>query len=266
MVKVNNMSVRREDGDGSQTRNNEGRGCGVDRVGGAGVAAAVTVDGSRKKKKNNKLLILDVNGVLIDIVRTVSGGYETKKRPFCEDFLHFCLENFDVGIWSSAPKKYLDSTVDDLLGDEKKRLIFSWDKSYCTKTGFMTPENKYKQLVCKELKKVWGNEFILDGEPWLFNGYYNESNTLLVDDSPYKSLLNPAHSAIFPDSYDSTIMNDNSLGRGGDLRVYLEGLASADEDVRKYVEDHPFGQRAIDETCPNWEIYSQIIASLTTNS
>lgn len=260
------MSVRREDGEDSQTRNNEGRGCGVDRVG-AGVAA-VTVDGS-KKRNNNKLLILDVNGVLIDIVRTVSGRrYETKTRPFCEDFLQFCLENFDVGIWSSAPKKYLDNTVDDLLGDEKKKLIFCWDKSYCTETGFMTPENKCKQLVCKELKKVWRNEFIINGEPWLLNGYYNESNTLLVDDSPYKSLLNPAHSAIFPRSYDSTIMNDNSLGPGGDLRVYLEGLAvvDEDEDVRKYVEDHPFGQRAIHETCPNWEIYLQIIASLTTSS
>lgn len=24
------------------------------------------------------------------------------KRPYCEEFMKFCLENFEVGIWSSA--------------------------------------------------------------------------------------------------------------------------------------------------------------------
>lgn len=32
----------------------------------------------------------------------------------------------------------------------------------------------------------------------------------------------------------------------GKLRVFLEGLTKA-EDVRKYVEEHPFGQEAISE-------------------
>ena len=40
-------------------------------------------------------------------------------------------------------------------------------------------ENEPEDVMFKDLKKVWG-EYNL----------YNRSNTLLVDDSPYKSFLN----------------------------------------------------------------------------
>jgi len=48
---------------------------------------------------------------------------------------------------------------------------------------------------------------------------------------------------------------------GGKLRVFLEGLAKA-EDMRKYVEEHPFGQEAISETSESWNFYCQVIESL----
>ncbi|KAF4350584.1 hypothetical protein F8388_019718 [Cannabis sativa] len=38
----------------------------------------------------------------------------------------------------------------------------------------------------------------------------------------------------------------NSLGAGGDIRVYLEKLSAA-EDVQKFVEQNPFGQMLIRE-------------------
>lgn len=49
-------------------------------------------------------------------------------------------------------------------------------------------ENKEKPLLLKELKKLWDK---CDPElPWE-RGEFNETNTLLLDDSPYKSLRNP---------------------------------------------------------------------------
>jgi hypothetical protein len=51
----------------------------------------------------------------------------------------------------------------------------------------------------------------------------------------------------------------HSLGPGGDLRLYLEGLVDAD-DVPSYVKDHPFGQPAITPTHSDWEFYSNIIS------
>lgn len=47
-------------------------------------------------------------------------------------------------------------------------------------------------------------------------------------------------------------------GPGGNLRVYLEGLA-ASENVQKYVEQHPFGQSPINEQDLRWEFYNRVL-------
>lgn len=51
-------------------------------------------------------------------------------------------------------------------------------------------------------------------------------------------------------------------GPEGDLRVYLEGVA-ATENVKLYVERHPFGQGAINETSPDWEFYSEALKDVS---
>ncbi|KAJ4836513.1 hypothetical protein Tsubulata_028494 [Turnera subulata] len=183
-----------------------------------------------------KLLILDLNGVLVDIVSRPPknlkadvkvSGQAVFRRPFCHDFLKFCFERFE-------------------------------DLSKCTATQFRTLENKHKVLVLKDLRKIWEK---YDPElPWE-KGYYNESNTLLLDDSPYKALLNPVCTAIFPFPYHIQIGNDSSLDAGGNLRVYLEELAAAD-NVQKFVQLHPFGQPAISEISASWCFYSKVISSL----
>uniref|UniRef100_A0A2N9IN16 FCP1 homology domain-containing protein n=1 Tax=Fagus sylvatica TaxID=28930 RepID=A0A2N9IN16_FAGSY len=183
-----------------------------------------------------KLLILDLNGLLADIVQPAPKNYKPDfkfaeraifKRPFCQDFLKFCFERFE-------------------------------DLSYCTPTKFKTLAEKHKFVVFKELRRIWEKHD--RSLPWV-KGDYNESNTLLLDDSPYKALLNPLHTAIFPYSFKFQNKSDNSLGAGGDLRVYLEGLAMA-ENVQEYVKQNPFGQRAITQTSENWEFYQRVINSL----
>uniref|UniRef100_A0A5B7BKL6 Mitochondrial import inner membrane translocase subunit TIM50 n=1 Tax=Davidia involucrata TaxID=16924 RepID=A0A5B7BKL6_DAVIN len=226
---------------------------------------------ARVPYSRRKLLILDVNGLLADIVSPPPKECKAEiniasraifKRPFCCDFLKFCFERFDVGIWSSRTKKIIDRVVDYLLGDMKHKLLFCWDLSHCTETCFRTLENRHKPLVFKELRKIWENN-----DPNLLwkKGDFNESNSLLLDDSPYKALLNPMHTAIFPCSYNFRDRSDNSLGPGGDLRVYLEGLAAA-ENVQKHVEHHPFGQSAINQTSPSWGFYLRVISSRSSVS
>jgi len=65
------------------------------------------------------------------------------------------------------------------------------NQSHCTTTRFTTVENIYKPLVFKELRKLWDKEE--PDLPWE-KGEFNESNTLLIDDSPYKALMNPVSS------------------------------------------------------------------------
>ncbi|KAI3957771.1 hypothetical protein MKX01_007602 [Papaver californicum] len=217
-----------------------------------------------------KLLVLDLNGILVDIVSNVPDGYKADtfiarkalfKRPFCDDFLKFLFQNFDVGVWSSRTKRNVDSVVDFVMGDTKKNLLFCWDQYHCTDTGYSTLENRQKPLVLKELKKLWNKHD--QNLPWE-KGAYNESNTILLDDSPYKALRNPPHTAIFPPPYRFEDAGDKSLGPGGDLRVYLEGLLKAD-DVQNYVEQHRFGQRAITDKNPSWGFYLRIIGRNVQN-
>ncbi|KAF2941392.1 uncharacterized protein [Oryza sativa Japonica Group] len=184
----------------------------------------VSLTGFRKKK----LLILDLNGLLADINQDYHNSHMADakvrgklvfRRPYCHDFLSFCLQNFELGIWSSRKKQNVDSVIDIIMRDFRPLLKFCWDMSKCTFTGHKTLENIHKPLVLKELRKLWNKEE--PDLPWE-QGYYSPSNTLLVDDSPYKALRNPPYTAIFPQPYSYLNSNDNSLGPGGDLRVYLE--------------------------------------------
>ncbi|KAI3980404.1 hypothetical protein MKX01_003943 [Papaver californicum] len=198
---------------------------------------------------DKKLLVLDLNGLLVDI-----GKKSRTKRPFCDEFLKFCFERFHVGVWSSRKKGNVTNVVNFLMGDLKENLLFCWDVSHCTETGFKVLGDWYKPLVLKELKKLWNKHE--PNLPWQ-KGVFNESNTLLLDDSPYKALCNPLYTAIFPSSYTREVLNDDSLGPGGDLRVYLEGLVLAG-NVQKHVEQHPFGQPAITSEDPCWGFYLEV--------
>jgi hypothetical protein len=51
-----------------------------------------------------------------------------------------------------------------------------------------SPDNKFKPLFLKELSKLW--EKVKSDLPW-DKGDYGPGNTLLVDDTPYKAILNP---------------------------------------------------------------------------
>ncbi|XP_066381859.1 uncharacterized protein [Miscanthus floridulus] len=221
--------------------------------------------GSLVRFQRKKLLILDLNGLLADINQDYHNAHlahakvRTKlvfRRPYSDDFLRFCFQNFELGIWSSRKRENVKSVVDILMRDLKQYLLFCWDMSYCTVTGCKTIDNKDKPLVLKELKKVWNKDE--PNLPWE-QGEFSPSNTLLVDDSPYKALCNPPNTAIFPEPYSYLNRSDDySLGRGGDLRVYLQRIAAAD-NVQKFVRDNPFGQKSITESDPNWNFYVKIV-------
>ncbi|KAG2631240.1 hypothetical protein PVAP13_2NG003400 [Panicum virgatum] len=117
--------------------------------------------------QRKKLLILDLNGLLADINQDDRNSHLSHgkvrgklvfKRPYCDDFLRFCISNFELGIWSSRLKANTDAVVDILMKDLKQHLLFCWDSSKCTATGHYTVENKNKPLVLKELNKLWNKE------------------------------------------------------------------------------------------------------------
>ncbi|KAF8396466.1 hypothetical protein HHK36_018089 [Tetracentron sinense] len=148
------------------------------------------------------------------------------------------------------------------VGPRKKLLVLNMgglllhkDQSDCTDTGFKALENEEKPIFLKQLKKLWDKD--KSSLPWP-KGRYSSSNTLLIDDTPYKSLLNPSNTAIFLPQYDANYANDKALGPSRELRLFLEGLADAD-DVPTYVKEHRIGQPEITSMHPDWKFYSKII-------
>ncbi|KAF9613386.1 hypothetical protein IFM89_008216 [Coptis chinensis] len=142
-------------------------------------------------KTKRKLLILDVNGLLLHIVLF------SKVQCWCL----VIKDKTKFGRCAQYRHGRYEVPIVVLLGPIP--LLYS--------LGFTIVENNEKPLMLKELVKLWDKDD--PNLPWE-KREYNESNSLLVDDSPYKALLNPAHTAIFPTSYDIGDNNDNSLGHG----------------------------------------------------
>ncbi|KAI8563163.1 hypothetical protein RHMOL_Rhmol03G0091100 [Rhododendron molle] len=218
-----------------------------------------------------KLLVLDLNGLLVHRVYRlrpntnfqnypppdlISGPFLVFTRPFCSEFLEFCFERFEVGIWSSARERSIDTILNTIKTGLKDKLLFVWDQEKCTDSGFKSLERKRKPIFLKELRKLWEDPTL----PWCC-GPYTSSNTLLIDDARYKALLNPPNTAIFLQSYKVDNGNDTVLESNSELRLFLDGLSEAD-DVPSYVKEHPIGQPAITDSHAEWGYYSEIIRQL----
>ncbi|KAK1426032.1 hypothetical protein QVD17_14699 [Tagetes erecta] len=246
----------------------------------AGIITPVTNSGDIEEQKDEKqtlisldrlnivpkkkLLVIPLRGILVHRAHRSwpetmpkdrrpdfwSGNFLVYKRPYCLEFLKFCFEKFHVGLWSSTRERNLEGILTNLMGDLKNKLLFTWDQAHCTDSGFMCLENKDKPLFLKELNHLWEKKY--PNLPWC-DGEYSASNTLLVT-YPEKAILNPPNTAIFPLNYDPENKKDDFLGPKGELRVFLEGLADA-EDVQTYVQDHPIGESEIMPSHPDWEYY-----------
>ncbi|CAA3014696.1 Hypothetical predicted protein [Olea europaea subsp. europaea] len=179
-------------------------------------------------------------------------------------------------------RRNIDALLISITGSPrmKNKLAFVWGQEECIDSGFHCLRKVEKPLYLKDLNRLWEKKFL--DLPWR-RGQYSSSNTLLIDDEPHTSLLNPPNTAIFPrpykrhDSKDTflgqiyklvlkmyifrgliLICNRNVLGTNGWLRRFLQGVADAD-DVPSYVEEHRFGYPPITSSHSDWNYYSKIV-------
>ena len=246
---------------------------------GATAAAADDDDEDRKRRvhkgtrRHRHMLVLDLNGLLVD--RRMSpfenpvdgtkvapdakfGKFYIYNRPHMRSFVEWASEHFTVGVWSSAQHHNARTLVNHVWGKQRDRLAFVWGQDRCTHVGAMDPnagQTRSKPILLKDLHALWA-----------VSSYarFGPNNTLLLDDSPYKAVMNPAHTAIHPAEYklswgadglaagESEDANrriaDELLGPSGALREYLAKLSEC-ETVTEYVAANPwrsFGPAAPD--------------------
>lgn len=166
-----------------------------------------------------KLLVLDLDETLIYATEInlerdfdfVVGPYFVYKRPYLDEFLKFCFENFEIAVWTSSTEIYAAEIIENIF-DYKDIVSFVWSRERCT-IGFDEEKrvNFYEKKILK-IKRLG----------------YNLQSVIVVDDSP----------ETWRSSYGNLVrvkpffgeIEDNELKH---LIVYFEKLKTI-ENVRKF--------------------------------
>lgn len=192
----------------------------------------------RKTRSTELLLVFDFNGVLgrmydkneripsakepAVVVHRLNKLKTIILRPDFKVFMAWCLEHFRVALWSSMSVENMHLVCNNGISEVAKKALFVWSKEECTNTGLLM---KSKPVVMKELKNVY-RQF----------PRFGIENTLLIDDSRYKSHYNEKNTTICPNTFDPARVDGQFLNTT--LKDWLTGLLQADS-VPSYVENNP---------------------------
>ncbi|ORX94897.1 HAD-like protein [Basidiobolus meristosporus CBS 931.73] len=172
------------------------------------------------KSSNKNLLVLDLNGTLLIRNKKSKAIY---LRPHVPEFIDFILSKFSVLVWSSAMPVNVDRMVVHVFEQRHSQLFDIWNRTHLR---LSREAYKKKVDVIKDLSWVW------ERYP-----QWNGTNTILIDDTPFKGQLQPFnHICLSEFLKDDT--DDKELPN---LKAYLEAmLDSGNSDVREYIEHHKY--------------------------
>ena len=129
-------------------------------------------------------LLLDLNDTLCDSVRVPCASKNEQNvvvfREGVENFLKYCWQHFEVYFWSCCQKKMVK--IMSRVEAKTRHFVPSnrlFSQEECIVSKYRDSKNSQKPFFFKDL-------FIFYHRVPLAN----DSNTLLIDDSPLKSLLN----------------------------------------------------------------------------
>lgn len=215
-----------------------------------------------------KLLVLDINGLLLERIfpKDVKGELPRKAdthqngrliflRPHSRSFVSWCVERFAVVVWSTAMQKNVLPLVSLLFPSADQQPAAVMHQEDCTPTGQFDPRKRGKELRLKTLARLWERPELsaAGGRP------YGPHNTLLLDDSPYKTIANPPHTSVHPAEWSATNTAselEEALGPEGSIRLLLDRFARA-EDGRELVKAWNGTARAYwtrPQDDPNWAL------------
>ena len=164
-----------------------------------------------------KLLILDIDETLIHASETAlddkpdfkTEDYYVYKRPYVDEFLDYCLENFKVAIWTTAGNLFARIVVQELF-KQPEDLEFVWSEEKCT---MVYNHQLYEHQHLKNLAKIKKKGFDLE-------------HVIMVDDTPSKLQKN----------YGNLVRINEYIGDKNDTELlklikYLDDLKSV-ENIR----------------------------------
>lgn len=177
------------------------------------------------------LVVLDLNGTLL---YRKNKGSNFKPRPHLDEFLEYLFSNHVVMVWSSArPQNVVRMCQKFFTPEQFQRVAAIWsrDQLHLSPAAYASNTQVYKQLSW-----VWQNYAIQARNP-VPNTYWDQSNTILLDDSVEKSSSEP-HNLVRIDEFEDRPEQEKEdvLPQ---VALYLNTLRSQ-RDVSAYIRSQPF--------------------------
>ncbi|KAF9999733.1 hypothetical protein BGZ65_004961 [Modicella reniformis] len=190
------------------------------------------------------LVILDLNGTLFYRARR---NRAVTSRPYLTQFLDFLFNHCRVMVWSSARPHSVENMLSSGFGARVSKLDRIWNREH-----FQLPENDYIRnvLTIKDLEFVWDDIARDKSDTVHASGggnsneesiEFDQTNTILIDDSTAKIQLQPYNGVALRDFDEelAKVGTDNELLK---VKKYLEKLIYQ-ANVSAYMRLHPFSSR-----------------------
>lgn len=177
----------------------------------------IILDDTLTKHSNSTLIVLDLNGTLIDrIFKNRSCPYDSNmnkikpdsivkgrkiyKRPNLDSFLDYLLDNFSVAVWSCSNKQNTLAIVDSIF--KKKINVVSSDNvapiyglEFIKSRENMTCHsvNTESLSAYEDTRKDHSDSSLRKNLDQIWNEYpmYSSNNTVIIDDSLLRTKLYP---------------------------------------------------------------------------
>ena len=175
------------------------------------------------------LIILDLNGTLI-YRKHRKFPPSFVKRAGLDNFLDTLMRKHKVMIWSSSQPQTVKAVCEKLLTDgQRKRLVAEWGRD---KFNLSKSQYKNKVQVYKTLETVWANESIQSsypGKAGKAGKRWDQTNTILIDDSKLKALSEPYNILEIPEFTNTLVPGVDETAIFPKVLARLETLAKHDD-------------------------------------
>lgn len=198
-----------------------------------------TIPSTQLAQPRKILVLVDLNGTLLFRPNKKNPG-RLIERPYAKTFLDYCIRTFTVVIWSSAKPQNVQKMVQQLLTPEQReKVVAVWGRD----TLGLSPADYNERVQCyKRLETIWDNPGITASHPEAKYGKkWDQTNTVLVDDSVEKARSQPFNSIAVPE-FDGDITEEAQFILP-QVHDFLNECAQQ-SDVSAYIKQKPFQLRA----------------------
>ena len=183
------------------------------------------------KRDNPRQAPSSASGTLIPRPSRLSNPTNFHPRPHASPFLHYVITTFTTMIWSSAKPENVRSVTDRLLTpSDRAGLVALWGREAF---GFTEKDYNGRTQCYKRLERAWGDAAVRDSHP--MGGVWDQSNTVLIDDSAEKARSEPYNLVEIPEFCGG----EEAADVLPQVHTYLNTLAMQG-DVSRYMRENPF--------------------------